>query len=128
MSIDLVSPELYFDDNFNLKGNYANGPVVIFFGRPSCPYCVQAKPEFEAAASTDTNAIYRVINTADPRNQSFMDTCYNAPNVPFKIQGVPHIIGYHNGKFYSNFGGDRTAQNFRKYAAGLGKAPIVFRM
>jgi len=121
-----------FDNKFNLVGQ--DGKVVIMFYRDSCPHCVHFKPNFAEAASKDKNTSYRRLDTADAANEQFMSQLYDEHSkAPFALQGVPTVVAYNNGKFYSMYGrGDnepeyRSVEGVLHYANGIGAAPITFK-
>ena len=119
---DLVHPSLV-DKN-----------VVILFYRDTCPHCVDFKPSYKQAALVDkSGVIYAAVDTGSDVNAEFTNQIYVDPNVPFIMQGVPTVVSYNKGKFYSMYGpGDnepeyRTLEGVMYYASGIGSAPITMK-
>ena len=121
-SFDLVEP--------NLKGK----KVIILFYRDTCPHCVDFKPNYKQAASIDTSGVvYAAVDTGNDNHSEFMNKVYDDPAVPFIMEGVPTVVSYNNGKFYSMYGpGDnepafRSTEGVMHYGSGIGTAPITMR-
>jgi thioredoxin-like negative regulator of GroEL len=117
----------HFDKNFQLKTPLDKYNIVILFYRDGCPHCVHLKPVYKQAADEQNqNVIYAAIDTASEDSKDLMNHLSYQNNAPFEITGVPTIVAYHKGKFYSKFGGNRTKSNIQQYAATIGKAPISY--
>lgn len=117
----------HFDKNFNLKAPLNKYNVVILFYRDGCPHCVHFKPVFkEAADDKQEGVIYAAVDTASSEAQELMKGLSYSKNAPFEISGVPSLIAYHKGKFFSKFGGSRTKKNVQQYAATIGNAPVSY--
>jgi thiol-disulfide isomerase/thioredoxin len=99
--------------------------VVIMFFRDGCPHCEHLKPDYSQVANSNkpNDITFAYVNTSkQPELMKFIA----GPNSPYDIEGVPTIVSYHNGRFFSKFGGGRTAENLMKYAAGIGSADVTF--
>jgi thiol-disulfide isomerase/thioredoxin len=114
-----------FNQDLTLRDPLNQGKVIIIFYRDSCPACSQFKPTFiQAVGVPNQNVQYIAVNTEEESNQKLLKDI--DARGPFMITGVPTVVGYFNGKFYSKFGGDRTVQELVKYGQGLGTAPVTF--
>ena len=113
----------YITPSFNLKEPFSHGNAVMLFYRDGCPHCDHFKPDFMRAALQDDQNLYIMVNTAQsPDIMRLLDR----QNAPFRVRGVPTMVSFNRGKYFSKFGGDRTAQNTLLYAQGIGKAKRTF--
>ncbi len=112
-----------------------NGKMVILVYRPGCPHCDIYHPTFVQAAqsNTDPNLRFAEVNTSD--NPDFLQKVNAAKGtIEFNIQGVPTVLGYQSGQFYSVYGASdpssgkkfRSLQDTLEYGQGIGIAPIVY--
>ena len=111
-----------FNKDFTLKEPLRSQNTVILFYSDNCPHCVHFKPEYMQAAADDS-AVYCAVNV--DKNQQLMQAL-DGKNSPFDVSGVPTIVSFHGGKFYSKFGGKRNSQNVQNYARTIGTAPVAF--
>jgi thiol-disulfide isomerase/thioredoxin len=115
--------------HFNPDGSLKQAPekVVMLFFRHSCPACVGFYPEYvkavKEAAKNAPNVAFTEVDTE--KNVDLMKI-FEGKRSPFKIEYVPLIVSYHNGKFFSKMGGPRDAANLYKYANGIGTADRSF--
>jgi thiol-disulfide isomerase/thioredoxin len=111
------------------------GKVVILVYRPGCPHCDIYHPTFVQAAKTNTdpNLRFAELNTTD--NPDFLGKVNSVKGtIEFEIQGVPTVLGYQAGSFYSVYGASEpsTGKKFRsvedtlEYGNGIGSAPIIY--
>ena len=111
------------------------GKLVILVYRPGCPHCDIYHPTFVQAAqsNTDPNLRFAELNTSD--NPDFLGKVNAAQGtIEFKIQGVPTVLGYQAGRFYSVYGASdassgkkfRSLQDTLEYGQGIGSAPIIY--
>ena len=110
--------------NYNIN---IPGKVVILFYRDGCPHCETMKPAYaEAAKVAQTmGATFGFVNTGEPEQEQLMNFI-SKDQSPYDVNGVPTIVSYYNGRFFSKFGGQRTMENLLKWAAGIGTADVSF--
>ncbi len=103
------------------------GKVVIFFYRDGCPHCEHMKPDYSQAVqnASKIGATLGYVNTAESQHQPLMEFIGQSQS-PYDVDGVPTIVSYYNGRFFSKFGGQRTAENLLKWANGIGTADVAF--
>ena len=99
--------------------------VVIMFFRDGCPHCETLKPTFAQVASSnrDPNVTFGYVNTA--KSPELMKQISDKSS-PYDVEGVPTIVSYHNGRFFSKFGGDRSLANIQNYSSTVGTADVTF--
>ena len=131
-SIPAVSAQ-HFDRKYRLIApELAQGKVVIMLYRDTCPHCVHFKPNYASAAANPGDVKYVRMDTSAGENQALLNAFYDdKSDAPFVLQGVPTVVGYFNGAYYSMYGpGDRSEPEYRSvegvqhYGAGLGSAPV----
>jgi len=131
-----------FDKDINLTSNKCKSKTIILFYSPGCGHCLKLKDDYEALAKAAMNGqlgndvTVAVINTAD--NMELMKMIHDPEKMDqreFLVQGVPTIVSYKDGKYYSTYGiGDSKEEkdNFRKtsdmaeFVQGVGSAPITY--
>lgn len=117
-----------FDPQGNLT-NFSGVNGVVWFFSHGCGHCQHMKSEYEKfamllAGSPSIRAL--AVDTAKHRDLMMRIK----PEVfGFAIMGVPMVVGYNKGKFYSEYADDdrakfRSAESLLQYAAGIGSAPI----
>jgi dual specificity protein phosphatase 1B len=121
------------NDDFDPQGNLVNfagiNGVVLFFSH-GCGHCRKMMPEYEKLASALTqNPTTRALAVDTGKHRDLM-TRLNPAAFGYAIRGVPAVVGYNKGKFYSEYADDdpsafRTAQSLLQYAMGIGTSPIV---
>lgn len=124
-----------FDKQFNLKEH--TGPVVLLIYRPTCPHCVHFKPNFFAAAqeakSSLPNVTFLAINTDN--DQTFLRQLSQTPEAGYNVRGVPTVVSYLDGKYWSTYGPGpdeegarkfRTKEDVLDFARGIGSADITY--
>jgi thiol-disulfide isomerase/thioredoxin len=141
-AVDLTDAD--FDAKMNLASNKnIKKRTVILFYSPQCGHCVRFKPEYEALAERvfkgemgDDVTIAKVDSSV---NRDLMNRIHDpkfAAEREFNVMGVPTVVGYYNGKYYSTYAPGETEEerkNFRTvkdlmdYISGLGTAPIVYK-
>ena len=99
--------------------------VVVMFFRDGCPHCEHLKPDYEQASKSNTNSdiTFAYVNTS--KNPELMQLI-GSKTSPFQVEGVPTLVSYNNGRFFSKFGGARTTDNLLKYASTIGTADVTF--
>ncbi len=132
MSAPIELTQASFDANFNLVDPRRKPKTVVLIYRPTCHFCNLYKPDYIAASkSCGPDTVFAMINT--DAHPAFLQSLRNAPNAPFKVKGVPHIVGYNNGKYYSTYVDSRDGKVYRsiedtlEYADGIGSAMVEIR-
>lgn len=117
-----------FDENFNLINPKFKGKVVVLFHRPTCPHCVHFKPEYEKAARSSGDVKFTEFNTDN--NPNFLQKLYGSQTARFKIDGVPTVVSFFDGQYFSTYGPTnknfRTKEDVLEYASGIGEAEIYY--
>ena len=127
-----------FDDRLNLTDpDLTTGKIVILFYRPKCPHCDIYHPKYVQAAhhpKKDPYVRFAEVNTGTPEGQQLMARVRQAKGqIGYEIEGVPTVVGYHNGRFYSMYEPSDDGAQFRsvedtlEYGAGIGSAPITYK-
>lgn len=138
MPISLNSSD--FDENFNLlNDSVKNGKVIVLVHRtPGCMWCEKYMPDFVAAEQRnkdqkiDSDLIFAEVNTN--KNPDFIGRVSEAQGrIPFKVEGVPTVLGYINGQFYSMYEDEqvptktyRSVDDTLEFGTGLGTAEITY--
>ena len=142
----------YVDEQGRPNPIIGNKNVIAFFHRPGCGYCRIFKPEVEKAAGLDkSGTVYLRINLDDiPNLLSMFNATWRAekdgvvkelPLSPLEIMGVPVLASFAHGsypsssngnnveatKFFSQFNGERKAENVLKFSDTIGQANVTFR-
>lgn len=115
--LQLVDSKNYFNPDMTLRAPLDKMNVVALFYRDGCPHCDHYKPTFAKAAAQEPNTLFLLVNTAE---EPYVMELLNKRNAPFSIRGVPTIVSFNKGKFFSKFGGDRTVENTVQYARTIG--------
>jgi thiol-disulfide isomerase/thioredoxin len=127
-----------FDSNFNLVDpRVRQGKTIILVYRTGCGWCEDYHPRFKEAESLnrqggDPSIHFAELNTAD--NPNFISEVQSmAGNIGFQIKGVPTILGYANGQFYSMYEDSkepgktyRSVEDTLEYVNGIGHADITY--
>ena len=131
-----------FDDVMSLVNKDAKDKTIVLFYSPMCGHCVRMKPAyFDLAESAlqgkiGDNVTVASINTID--NQDLMRRIHSPDMISdreYTISGVPTIVSYYKGQYYSTYGPGQSEQekkNFRtledlmEYVQGIGVAPITY--
>ncbi len=125
-----------FNDQLHLVDPRVNcGKVVILVYRPGCPHCDIYHPTFVQAAQSnpDPNLRFAELNTTD--NPDFLNRVKSAQGtIEFKIEGVPTVLGYEAGTFYSVYESSgpqykfkfRSVEDTLEYGSGIGTAEIHY--
>ena len=120
------------DDNGNLK-NFPNNNGVIFFYADWCGHCKVAKPEFAAFSNKIKGTNTRAFAVNADKNRDLLNKIKPAA-WGYEVRGFPTIVGYANGKFFSEYGFDpapqatfRKADDFVQYSNGLGTATVEWQ-
>ena len=128
MALSLTSAN--FDSSFRLT--VPNENVVVLFYRPGCPHCDVYHPEYTKAAQQGVSGVlFAEVNTGD--HPEVLQQLGQMNNPPFKIRGVPTVVSFHKGQYFSTYGANndqfRTVQDTLEYASGVGKSdtPIVYK-
>jgi len=126
-----------FDSSdFSLKRSDLQGPVVILINRPTCPHCVHFKPAYlEAAAVANQAGIKFLLIDTDANPEFLQALSKNAKAAGYNVRGVPTVVSYLNGKYWSTYGAGpdeagarrfRTKEDVLEFANGIGSADITY--
>lgn len=117
-----------FDSQGNLP-NFSDVNAVIWFFSHGCGHCQHMKSEYEKFALSLANSpSIRALAVDTGKHRDLMMRI--KPDVfGFAIMGVPMVVGYNKGKFYSEYADDdrtkfRTVESLLQYASGIGSAPV----
>lgn len=121
-----------FDEQGVLK-NFKDVNGIIMFKGEWCGHCKHTKPEFAAFSNLIKGQPIRAFSVDSDQSKALISRI--KPEVwGYAVRGYPTIVGYSNGKFYSEYGFDpankqafRTADDFLQYSKGLGSAEIVWQ-
>ena len=130
-----------FDNDLNLIKPDCKSKTVILFYSPQCGHCVRFKPEYVDFMNDVNNGKYgsdmsaKAINTAEARD--FMQKMFSKPDErEYLIEGVPAVVSYENGKYFSTYGPGEGEEEIKKYRSkrdlvdyikGVGSAPITYK-
>jgi thiol-disulfide isomerase/thioredoxin len=110
------------DENFDnqmriVHPELSSGKVVVMFQRPGCPHCDIMKPHFvDAEKMSVGGAKFAIVDISQCRGA--FDKA-NAPSSPFAVKGVPKVVSYLDGQYFSTYvhNADSSASaNYRKAA------------
>jgi thiol-disulfide isomerase/thioredoxin len=104
-----------FDSNLNLVNPDFQGPVVILFWSSGCPHCTHYHPTFQQAAQEAAKYGVRFLEVHTPDNPDLMTAVENHPSPKFKVDGIPTIVSYNNGQYWSTYGPGRNRDKFRSF-------------
>lgn len=109
-----------FSDDFQFTtAPFKSKKLIVLFYRDGCGWCERYKPDFVAASlqDPDPNVVYLKVDVTQPDVQSKLSNAY------IRIEGVPTIASYHDGRFFSYLEGPRTVDSTIQYTMGIGRAP-----
>ena len=121
-----------FDEHMNLINPNFQGPVVILFWAAYCPHCTAFHPTFTQAAEEAAKDGILFLEVHTPDNQDLSKRIAEQADPQFLIDGVPTVVSYLNGQYYSTYGQGKFPERFRtlndtlQYARTIGTAPIVY--
>jgi len=101
------------------------GKAVVLFWRPGCGHCDSTKPAYSEAVKSNVNPNVQFYNVNTSENQQLTDL-FDAQESPFAVNGVPMIVGYNNGRFFSIYDSDRSPESFKIFGEGIGLADVTF--
>lgn len=108
--------------NMTLKAPHDKGDYIILVYSNGCGHCTQYKPRFSQFKLPNVN--FKILDINSPN----ISEAISSSKSPFHSKFVPTIVSYHNGKFFSKFGGDRNNfQNIQEYASGIGRAKVHYK-
>ena len=131
-----------FDEAMNLTKRDAKEKTIVLFYSPMCGHCVRMKPAYIELAEQalqgklGNDVTVAAINSMD--NQDLMQRIHSPDMIAsreYTVQGVPTIVSYYKGQYYSTYGpgsSDEEKQKFRTledlmdYVRGIGIAPITY--
>ena len=120
-----------FDQNMNLTSHPRKKAVILFYS-PFCGHCKVMHPEYIKAAkqNIDGNTIYAVVDSS--KNPELMKKVEKNSRRLFNVQGVPTMVSYDRGQYFSTYGmcdenkrTFRTAGDINLYSRGIGDRRII---
>ncbi len=103
------------DGILKIKGkNGVNLPVMLLLQGDYCGYCTQFKPEFLKVVNALKNKVFPVTIQMDGK-ESELSLGKKASKFIPKFKGVPMVVFFVDGKYYSTYEGDRRADALIKY-------------
>lgn len=102
-----------FTDDGKLKIN-SEYPVMILLQGDYCGYCTQFKPEFLKAVKVLKDKVDIATIQLDGEGSESVLGKRASKFIP-NFKGVPMVVFFVNGKYYSTFNGERTADALVKY-------------
>jgi len=130
----LVLKSSDFNDMFDLMHKDAKEKkVIVLVHRPGCMWCEKYKPDYLAAEEKnmsdkiDSSLVFAELDTS--KNPDFIGRVAEMQGrLPFKVEGVPTILGYYDGKFFSMYEDSReptkvyrSIQDTLDYGKGIGR-------
>jgi thiol-disulfide isomerase/thioredoxin len=104
-----------FDKNGNLLVNGGNSVVLVWASW--CPHCVHAKPEYaKAAKMVKSRGGPNLLCLQHDGERDSEKKAMEVVSKAHKVKGFPTVLLFKNGKMVKTFSGDRTAENFVKFA------------
>jgi thiol-disulfide isomerase/thioredoxin len=125
-----------FDIDMNLLNKKAKQKTLVIFFNPGCGHCISFKPTYENLAQKFNNdnskdITIATVNTGD--NRDLMQRINNRQQ-DFTVQGVPTVVSYHDGQYYSTYApGNKGEKPYRsledviEYINGIGEAEITYK-
>jgi|688.fasta_scaffold153820_2 thiol-disulfide isomerase/thioredoxin len=125
-----------FDIDMNLINKKTKPKTLVIFFNPGCGHCVNFKPTYEELAKKfnndpSKNITIATVNTGE--NRDLMQRI-NDKQKDFEVQGVPTVISYYGGQYYSTYApGDKGNHPYRsledviEYVTGIGSAEITYK-
>ena len=92
-----------FDQNFRLTHPVCSrANCAIMFYSPMCGHCKVMKPEYAQASKSNKtgNVVYAAVD-ASQNQDLLMRIGQSQRNSPFSVQGVPTVVSYNTGKYFS---------------------------
>lgn len=126
--------EKSFDKDMNLiHPSLSKGKTLVLFFSPRCPHCTKFKPSYSEASGKLNGVKFALIDTSETPILDIINS--NTGKREYLVDGVPTLVSYLNGKYYSTYGPaqDNTGPAFRSvddviiYAKGIGKDPIIWQ-
>lgn len=121
------------DENFDEQGilkDFDNINAIILFYAPWCGHCRDMKPIYAQLGEKFKGTNVRAFAVNGDKNKELLRRI-NPEVWGYQVRGFPTIVGYSNGKFYSEYGMDpanrevfRTLDDLSEYGASLGQGEI----
>lgn len=128
-----------FDIDMNLTKKGLKQKVFVVFFNPGCGHCVHFKPVYEELANmSNQNKLDTSIATVNTGENRDLMQRINDPEMAskrdFLVQGVPTIVSYHNGQYFSTYAPGpigshpyRSLEDVIEYISGIGSAEITYK-
>lgn len=125
-----------FDKDLNLINKRCKSKSIILFYSPACGHCVRFKPAYSEVAELLKNKDVSVCSVNTSENQD-LSRRINDPQMaskrPYLVQGVPKVVSYYNGKYFSTYAPGshgkypyRSVEDVLEYSDGIGTADITY--
>lgn len=125
-----------FDKDLNLIDKRCKSKSIVLFYSPQCGHCVRFKPAYAKVAELLKNKDVSVcsVNTAENRDLSArINDPQFASKRPYLVRGVPKVVSYYNGKYFSTYAPGshgqheyRSVDDVLEYINGIGTADITY--
>jgi thiol-disulfide isomerase/thioredoxin len=120
-----------FDKNGNLKDFDELSGIILFYA-PWCGHCKDMKPIYIQMADKLKGFNVRAFAVNGDKSKDLLRRI-NPEVWGYLVRGFPTIVGYHKGKFYSEYGMDpnnrqvfRTLDDLVEYGKSLGTGEIYW--
>jgi thiol-disulfide isomerase/thioredoxin len=105
-------------DDFDNGRLIIPGTVIVMFQGNFCGYCTRLKPIYQQIADENTsNIIFATAQTdsVEQSEQCFSNSAFVSQILGKSLQGVPVLIKFVNGFPQSEYGGDRSSSDLRRW-------------
>ena len=131
-----------FDEAMNLTKRDAKEKTIVLFYSPMCHHCVRMKGDYIELAEQaiqgklGNDVTVAAVNSMD--NQDLMRRIHSPDMIEqreFLVNGVPTIVSFYKGQYYSTYGPSETEEGRKKfrtledlieYTNGIGNSPITY--
>lgn len=81
---------------------------VVYFGRPTCPYCREFSPILNKAIQKTGKEVFYIQTRTDKKDKTL-----NKVRDTYKIESVPNVLRFKAGKLVSIY--DETIMDFKDF-------------